>query len=109
MKLEDMGFVMRPALTPGQVERLRLLPARQFIARTKNGRRYFLYADPDYCKCVFLGDELAMKNYRDLIAPGPLAPTTIGSDVSQATAIVQDMAPDVDRSIFDGDILDFSY
>jgi len=69
MKLEDVGFVMRAANTPQQIERLRLLPPRTFVARSKNGRRYYLYADPDYCKCVFLGNELAMKNYRDLVRP----------------------------------------
>ena len=65
MRLEDMGFVMRVADTPQQLDRLRLLPARKFVSRTKGARRYYLYADPDYCKCVFLGDALAMKNYQN--------------------------------------------
>jgi hypothetical protein len=69
MKLEDMGFIMRPANTPEQMERLRLLPARKFVARAKGGSRYYLYADPDYCQCVFVGNEFAMKNYRALNAP----------------------------------------
>ena len=56
MKLEDMGFIMRPANTPEQMERLRLLPARKFVARAKDGSRYYLYADPDYCQCVFVGN-----------------------------------------------------
>ena len=67
--LEDTGFVMRPALTPQQLERVKLLPPHKFIARTKNGRRYFLYADPDLCKCVFVGDALAMANYQGLVSP----------------------------------------
>ena len=78
MKLEDMGFVMRQADTPAQIERLRALPARTFVGRTKDDRRYYLYADPDYCKCVFVGNELAMKNYRDLMSPPPQAPMAIG-------------------------------
>ena len=60
MLLENSGFVIRPALTTRQLDRLRLLPPGQFIARTKNGQRYFLYADPDLCKCVFVGNALAM-------------------------------------------------
>jgi hypothetical protein len=68
MRLEDMGFIMRPASTPAQMGRLRLLPARKFVARTKNGSRYYLYADPDYCQCLFVGNELAMKNYQALNA-----------------------------------------
>ena len=39
MRLEDMGFVMRPADTPAQIERLRALPARTFVGRTKDDRR----------------------------------------------------------------------
>ena len=73
-----MGFVMRAADTPAQIERLRQLPPRTFVARSKNGRRYYLYADPDYCKCVFVGDETAMRNYRDMVSPPPQAPMAIG-------------------------------
>jgi len=110
MKLEDVGFVMRPANTPAQIERLRLLPPRTFIARTKNGRRYYLYADPDYCKCVFLGDELAMKNYHDLVSPPPQAPMAIGpGKPSVASEMIQEIDPGIGMSIFDGDILDYSY
>ena len=79
MRLEDFGFVMRPATTPAQERRLKLLPPRKFVARTANGRRYYIYADPDYCKCAFVGGELAMKNYRDMVSPPPLAPATVGS------------------------------
>jgi len=109
MKLEDVGFVMRPANTPAELQRLKLLPPRTFVARNKDGRRYYLYVDPDYCKCVFLGDELAMKNYRDLVSPPPQAPMVIGSDVSPATAIIRDIDASIDGSIPDGDILDFPF
>ena len=108
MKLEDMGFVMRQADTPAQIERLRALPARTFVGRTKDDRRYYLYADPDYCKCVFVGNELAMKNYRDLMSPPPQAPMAIGpGKPSVAGEMVQEMDPVLGGTIFDGDILDF--
>jgi hypothetical protein len=108
MKLEDMGFVMRAADTPAQIERLRLLPPRTFVARTKHGRRYYLYADPDLCKCVFVGDELAMRNYRDLVSPPPQAPTAIGpGKPSVASEMIQEMDPVLGDTIYDGDILDF--
>jgi hypothetical protein len=110
MKLEDMGFVMRPANTQAQLERLRQLPPRTFVARSKNGRRYYLYADPDFCKCVFVGDELAMKNYQDLASPPPLAPTAIGpGKPSVASEMIQEMDANIGATIFDGDILDYSY
>ena len=108
MRLEDMGFVMRVANTPQQLDRLRLLPARKFVSRTKSARRYYLYADPDYCKCVFLGDALAMKNYQNLVSPAPQAPMAIGSGDLPPT-VAQQMIDEVDPGIgfFDGDILDF--
>jgi hypothetical protein len=110
MKLEDMGFVMRPANTPAQLDRLRLLPPRTFVSHSKNGRRYYLYADPDYCQCVFVGNELAMKSYRDLVSPPPQAPTAIGpGKPSVASEMVQEMDDDIGMTIFDGDILDDSY
>ncbi len=110
MKLEDVGFVMRPANTQAQLERLRQLPPRTFVARSKNGRRYYLYADPDYCKCVFVGDELAMKNYQDLVSPPPQAPMAIGpGKPSVASEMIQEMDADIGATIFDGDILDYSY
>src|ERR1044072_2060550 len=63
MHLEDVGFVMRAA-APQQFDRLKsLLPAHKFVARTIKGRRYYIYSDPDLCKCVFLGDEVAMQSY----------------------------------------------
>jgi hypothetical protein len=108
MKLEDMGFTMRAANTPEQMERLRLLPPRKFLARTKDGRRYYLYADPDYCQCVFLGNETAMQNYKNLVTPIPLAPTVIGSGDLPPT-VAQQMIDEVDPGIpfADGDILDY--
>ena len=106
MKLEDVGFIMRPANTPAEVERLTLLPPRKFIARTANGRRYYIYADPDYCKCAFVGNELAMKNYQNLISPPPQAPMTVGSGPpSVTTEMIQEMDSGVDIPF--GDIFDF--
>jgi hypothetical protein len=108
MRLEDMGFVMRTANTPEQLNRLRLLPARKFVSRTKGARHYYLYADSDYCKCVFLGDALAMKNYQNLVSPPPQAPMVIGSGDLPPT-VAQQTIDEVDPGIgfFDGDILDF--
>ena len=74
MKLTDAGFVMRIAKSPKQLERLKTIPARRLVARTKAGVRHYLYADPAGCQCVLIGDERAMRNYRDMVAPPPLPP-----------------------------------
>jgi Protein of unknown function (DUF3551) len=97
MHLEDVGFVMRAA-APQQLERLRSLPPRKFVARSIGGRRYYLYADPDLCKCVFLGDEAAVQSYKDLVGQGRLAAGNMS---------IEDMDPDLSGSIGPGDILDY--
>jgi hypothetical protein len=74
MKLSDAGFVMRIAKSPKQMERLRTVPPRRLVARTKDGVRHYLYADPDGCQCVLIGNERAMQNYRDMVKPPPLPP-----------------------------------
>jgi hypothetical protein len=107
MKLEDMGFIMRPANTPAQVTRLKLLPPRKFVARTANGRRYYIYADPDYCKCAFVGNEAAMKNYQNLVTPFPQAPMAVGSGPpSVASEMIEEIDPGIGLAIPTGDIFD---
>ena len=68
MKLEDAGFKMKEANTPQKMARLNSIPPYRFVPHRKNGARYYVYADPT-CRCAFVGDENAMKNYRDMVAP----------------------------------------
>jgi hypothetical protein len=107
MHLEDVGFVMRGATTPQQIERLRLLPQRKFVARTVNGRRYYLFADAELCQCVFLGNETAMQSYRDLVSAAPPPPISGGPGGISMSQTVEDIDPAVDASITGGDILDY--
>jgi hypothetical protein len=107
MRLEDAGFTMRTANTPEQLARLKLLPPRKFVARKKAGTRYFLYADPDYCKCVFLGGAQALQTYRNMSAPGlPLDGNLPPTGVSPVNEIIQDMDDDI--GVGEDDILDFN-
>jgi len=110
MHLEDVGFIMRAA-TPQQFDRLRSLPARRFIARTVSGRRYYLYADPDLCKCVFLGSEMAMQSYQDLISAASASSATSAANAAAQTpagqVLIEEMNDDLNRSIAPGDFLDY--
>jgi hypothetical protein len=108
MDLEDTGFTMRPALTPQQLERVKLLPPHKFIARTKNGQRYFLYADPDLCKCVFVGNALAMANYQGLVSPSSPYISNMPSPgtIPPGARLYQEMDTGLSSTIPDGDILD---
>jgi hypothetical protein len=108
MHLEDTGFVMRAA-SPQQFERLRALPPLRFVARTVGSRRYYLYADPDLCKCVFLGNETAMQSYRDLVAGTASAPIggSSGGLPPSSSVTFEEMNPDLNNSITPGDIFDY--
>jgi hypothetical protein len=66
MKLEDAGFVMRRADTPEHMAQLRKLPPRMFATRMGKTGRYFIWADPDTCRCAFVGTEKAMQAFRDM-------------------------------------------
>ena len=111
MKLEYAGFVMRSADTVEKLAYLKKVPPRKFIARTKAGKRYFIYSDPDTCKCVFLGDERAMKTYRDMVAPPPQLRTVIAPSTGATVEgeMIQDMDDATANGIEDGDILDYKF
>jgi hypothetical protein len=110
MHLEDAGFVMRPADSDEKLGQLRLLPPRQFVARVKAGRRYFVYADPDNCKYVFIGDQRAMDAYRSIASQRLQQPDVVGpSGVSPENQMIRDMDPAVSDLINDGNILDLRF
>jgi hypothetical protein len=111
MKLENAGFKMRRADTAEKLKQARLLPPRKFVARTAAGKRYYVYSDPDFCKCVLVGDETAMKTYRDMVSkPSGLAPTLVSpSETSPEIEMIRDMDADVSSTITDGHILDVPF
>lgn len=112
MKLESAGFKMRLANTAEKQKHARMLPPRKFVAHTKKGQRYYVYSDPDFCKCVLVGSETAMKTYRDMISkPTDLAPTIQAgpSGFSPEIEMVRDMDADVSNTITDGHIFDIPF
>ena len=104
MLLEDAGFKMREANTPQRMERLRSLTPHKLIARQKNGVPYYLYADPDDCKCLFVGDKIAFENYRAM-PPQPLQPYDVGRG---RNPVVSEMVDEMDRdgSLDQDDMID---
>ena len=108
MHLEDAGFIMRTADTPEKLAAARLLPPRKFVTRMKDGQRYYVYSDPELCKCVFVGNETAMKAFRDMRAKAQLQ-MTLGPGVTQEGELIQDMDRDVSDQIDDGNILDYKF
>ena len=91
MRLENAGFKMRQANTPEKMARLRSILPHRFIPHLKNGVRYYVYADPDYCKCAFVGDQVAMNAYRDM-QPLPRVDTVGPGGVNIMSEMQNEMA-----------------
>jgi hypothetical protein len=104
MYLKDAGFVVRVADTPSERARLRAVPARKFLRRHKAGHVYYVYVDPDTCQCAFLGDEDAMKTYRDMVANIPDGPMGAGL---RSRLEINDLNAAAWGDVPEGDILDF--
>jgi hypothetical protein len=106
-KLIDAGFVMRSVETPAQMERAKLLPHRQIVSRTKDGKLYYLYADVDYCKCVLTGSPQALQAYRDMsLPPVPMSLDSPSRGVTAESILNVDIDPNLHDADPDGDILD---
>jgi len=62
--LISSGFNPIAATTPAMVDRLMSIPPNQFQLRQKDGRPYYVYADPSGCTCAYVGSVAAMNKYR---------------------------------------------
>jgi hypothetical protein len=54
--LMTAGFQKKVADTPEKLVHLEMLtPARKLVAHRHDGHVYYVYADPDLCKCLYVG------------------------------------------------------
>ena len=65
--LQEAGFVRNPADTPEKMERIRSEVQRKVIPVQEEGQTYYLYADADFCQCLYVGDERAFNRFEELI------------------------------------------
>lgn len=108
MRLEDAGFRMREAKSADARKQAAAIPARRFVSRVKNGRRYYLYADPADCSCVFLGNEAAMQAFRDMRKVVPQPDNVPPAGTSSENFVVEEMSSDADATIGEGNVLDWT-
>ena len=65
--LSAAGFQMKFADTPEKRAHVQQIdPQRQLGPPTINGALRFVYADMEYCKCVYVGTEAAYQRYQKL-------------------------------------------
>ena len=65
--LLDAGFVSNPADTPEKMARIRSEVQRKVIPVQEDGQIYYLYADADFCQCLYVGDESAFGRFEGLM------------------------------------------
>jgi hypothetical protein len=54
-RLAAAGFKMRPADTPERLRDLATMPPRRMVARKKDGNVMYTFADPQNCRCLYVG------------------------------------------------------
>jgi hypothetical protein len=64
--LAAAGFYMKLADTPEKLARLQTLTPRKLVPYVRNGKTYFVYADPDVCRCLYAGTEENYQAYQRL-------------------------------------------
>ena len=64
--LAAAGFVMRPADTAERQQRLAAMPPYRLESHTKDGKVIYTYADPDRCKCLYVGGPKEYSEYQHL-------------------------------------------
>ena len=67
--LAAAGFEMRPADTSEGQQDLRSTPSHRIVRRTRDGNAVYVYADPDNCRCVYVGGDTEYSVYERLITP----------------------------------------
>jgi hypothetical protein len=64
--LAAAGFQMKPADTPAKLAHLQTLTPRQVVRSTRDGQVHYVYADPETCRCLYVGDEQRYQRYQEL-------------------------------------------
>ena len=64
--LVDAGFVPKRPTNEAQSNSFARLPANTMVKQTRNGKVTYLYADPDGCGCVYVGDKAALGRYKGM-------------------------------------------
>jgi len=64
--LAAAGFAMRPADTAERQQRLAARPPYRLESHVKDGTVAYTYADPDGCKCLYVGGSKEYSEYQRL-------------------------------------------
>jgi len=62
--LTAAGFRPEAADTPERWARLNAAAPHRLVPTTRDGRLVYIYADPDVCRCIYVGDASAYAAYQ---------------------------------------------
>jgi hypothetical protein len=65
--LTSSGFRVQIASDPTTKKLMTSLPSHQFVVHDVAGSPRYLYADPNVCGCVYVGDGEAYRSYRGMM------------------------------------------
>lgn len=86
--LENAGFRTVPANTPQRIELLKSLPPKKLSPVDRNGQIFYVYADPDGCRCLRVGRPEQFEIYQRLQA-GKQASTLDRTRTSSNESVLQ--------------------
>lgn len=87
--LAAAGFDMRFADSPQQLRNTAGMTQRKLTPQLFKGRNIYIYADAEFCKCVYVGSEEAYQRYQQLALQKKIA-----NERMQAAEMNQDAAMD---------------
>ncbi len=86
--LSAAGFRMYPADTPEKLEHIKSLPQRKMVVHNRDGKNIYTYADAEFAKAIFVGDEKAYQEYNKLLVEKKIAEekATAAEDIDEMKA-----------------------
>ena len=102
--LISSGFNPIAATTPEMMARLKSFPANQFLLRRKEGRPYYVYADPTGCGCAYIGSAATMDKYRTSFRALPAETLSSGGFTDPERDLINSMDNDDTGAQFNKDL-----
>lgn len=84
--LAAAGFQMKFADDGSKLANVQQLPQREITPQSLDGEPRFVYADAEFCKCVYVGTERAYQRYQRLAIRQEIAQARLNAAQAQATA-----------------------
>lgn len=84
--LAASGFQMRLQDTEPEALNMKGLPQREIFHEQRDGQTYFIYADEEFCKCVYVGTAEAYRRFEKLAIESKIANAQLRAARAQQSA-----------------------